>query len=1075
MPTLRLLATSLVTLVAIAVPAIAQDVDAAARQQEAAFQASAPWQDFLADAGGEWRVEWCAATGTPRAIWGSGMPLADWRENSLEEARRHANQLLRERSELLGLGDSEFREVIGARMHRVWSFTFDQFHRGLPVLGGRADVRVHMVGRVSMFGAKAVKIPADFDLLPAFDADTALAIAWQQVGAPTGAPQPGAVKPPRLVIWSDVEAKTLQTPRLQWEVAINNVDAAGNGPIGRYYVDARTGAFARFETDKHECGFDGCTIGKPAHAAPAAATPPAAPALAPINTTVTVMGWTRAGLDGFSPLVNVPLPGLVLNVGTVGAVTTDSNGQFTVNIALPAAVNVSQLDGRHHQPIAGASAPSGSFTIQPGVATTIQLLTSTATAAAAAHTTVTYWVDKVNQWARGILGSSLQLALASNVLPTVNIGLSCNAYYTGNTINFYAVGGGCVNSAFSTVIAHEWGHGLDDRFGGISQTDGLSEGWADIVALYLCDTPNLASGLQTAGEPLRSGDNAALYPCTACGVHTAGQTWMGFAWKLRNRLATTLNSRPFAIAVTNNIVVSTIVADATDQAGAVLEVYLADDDDGNLVNGTPNKADLDWACNQHLLPIPLVTVGVPANNECVSAITVVDGVNGPYTTINATTSAPAWSCGSADRDVWFRYVATQAGTLTVSTCDLASWDTVIEVRGALCTSGVALGCNDDACGPDSSVTVQVGVGSYLIRVGGHLGSTGPFRLYVEGPTAATAASYGAGCYVQSRSFYEYFAPGSFDLASRRMRLSYDPAGFYVASAAGAYVTPSSGAQTLALTDDGVATVALASPLNYPGGTTSSLDVCANGFVSAGVGNGSSATPSVAAWLASFQARWGSWHDFNPAAPGSGQVRFEQIGAMSYVTWQGVYTYGTSSPATFQLQFDRATGNVTYVWNVVALAPGGWLVGFAAAQPNNDPGNRDISTSLNGSGTFVTSPINLAPLALAATPPVLGSTMTLTTTNFTAAAPVGVQILSTTRVDPGFELTPLGMPGCFQHVAPTALYTIAVSGGTATFALPIPNNSALIGFQMFAQSLGFAVGVNAADLITSNGMALRVGL
>jgi len=246
---------------AFSAPTTAQKDVSEAAQQKAAFLSSAPWQAFLADVGGEWSVDWCAATGTPGAIWGSGVPLADWRVNSLEEARRHAHALLRERSELLGLGDSEFREVIGARMSRVWTFTFDQFFRGIPVLEGRADVRVHMVGRVPMFGAKAWRVPADFDVMPAFDADTALAIAWQQVGAPTGAPQPAAVAAPRLVIWADVAAAAPQAPRLYWEVAISNVDAQGNGPIGRHYVDAKTGAYVRFQTDKHECGFAGCTIG----------------------------------------------------------------------------------------------------------------------------------------------------------------------------------------------------------------------------------------------------------------------------------------------------------------------------------------------------------------------------------------------------------------------------------------------------------------------------------------------------------------------------------------------------------------------------------------------------------------------------------------------------------------------------------------------------------------------------------------------------------------------------------------------------------------------------------------------
>ncbi|MFN9277999.1 MAG: hypothetical protein ACK6D2_19950, partial [Planctomycetota bacterium] len=154
-PGRSLVAIPLAAALAFAGPVAAQKHADEAIAPRAAFLSSPAWRTFLDAAGGEWSVDWCAATGTPGAIWGSGLPLADWRENSLAEARRHAHELLRQHADLLGLGASEFREAIGARMHRVWTFTFDQHFRGLPVLGGRADVRVHVVGRVPMFGAKA--------------------------------------------------------------------------------------------------------------------------------------------------------------------------------------------------------------------------------------------------------------------------------------------------------------------------------------------------------------------------------------------------------------------------------------------------------------------------------------------------------------------------------------------------------------------------------------------------------------------------------------------------------------------------------------------------------------------------------------------------------------------------------------------------------------------------------------------------------------------------------------------------------------------------------------------------------
>jgi hypothetical protein len=570
-----------------------------------------PPHDFATVAGGRWITEWSPATGTPCAIWGSGHRLADWRENSLAEARRHAHRLLAEFRDTLLLGSSDFTEAIGARMGRTWSFKFDQSFRGIPCIGGRADVRINMAGTVAMLGSRAWQVPAEFDTTPAIAPEHATAIAWQAHGKPpTGAPQPAKVAPPRLVVWGDVHARERAPFFLAWEVALSNVDRNGDGPVGRFYVDAKTGAVLTFVTDKHECGF---ACRRPGHAAAPAEVPaeaPAAPLAAPVATTVTVMAWTRTGADGFAPLVNIPLAGLVVNVPGIGARTTDGNGQFSIDIAAPVAIGIGPLDGRHHDPILGGNAPAGSWPVTPGVPATIQLLTASATFNAAAHPTTLYWIDRANEWCRGILGNSPELAVADQVVPTVNIASACNAYYVGNTINFYQAGGGCNNTAFSTVIAHEWGHGLDDRYGSLSNNeyDGLSEGWGDILGCYLVDSPILGSGFQSPGVGIRNGNNSTTWPPPR-EVHAAGTVWLGFAWTLRERLAVTLGNRNAAIAVSEDIVIGSITADAWDQPSAVREAFIADDDDGNLLNSTPHYAELEFAAQQKHLPYPMRLLG----------------------------------------------------------------------------------------------------------------------------------------------------------------------------------------------------------------------------------------------------------------------------------------------------------------------------------------------------------------------------------------------------------------------------------------------------------------------------------
>ncbi|MEC7585170.1 MAG: hypothetical protein VYE77_12705, partial [Planctomycetota bacterium] len=104
----------------------------------------------------------------------------------------------------------------------------------------------------------------------------------------------------------------------------------------------------------------------------------------------------------------------------------------------------------------------------------------------------------------------------------------------------------------------------------------------------------------------RNGNNTRTYPPPSQ-VHQAGEVWMGFAWQVRQALDT-IYTRPQAIQISDDIVVGSIVADATNQPDAVREVFIADDDDGNLLNGTPNYASLETAANIKNLPYPEVQI-----------------------------------------------------------------------------------------------------------------------------------------------------------------------------------------------------------------------------------------------------------------------------------------------------------------------------------------------------------------------------------------------------------------------------------------------------------------------------------
>lgn len=666
----------------------------------------AAFERFEQAEGGSWVVKWHPATGTPGTIYGTGLKIADWGRNSLEEGRRHANRLLAEHAELLGLGTSTFQEVIGARMGRTWSFTFDQSFRGVPVLEGRADVRINMSGVVAMLGSRAWPIPEDFNTTPTIGAQVAQAAAWTELG---GEPN-GAVPAPRLVIWGDIASPQLAPFHLAWEVTVHQVDDGDRGKYGRYFVDALTGRVLHYQNDKHDCGLSKCNFRptRPEVDGPSV-TLIEAPSVvedsaAPIPTTVTVQAWTRTGADAFSPLQNIPFPGLEVSVPGVGLRTTDNNGQFVIDINSPVTISINGLNGRHHAPISGSSQPSGSVTVQPGVNATIQLLSSSASSSQAAHTTASYWTDRTNEWARSILGNTSQLNIASGVNVTVNNSNTCNATYSSgsNTTTYYSAGGGCQNTAFSTVVAHEWGHGLDNRYGGISNSnaEGLSEGWGDIIGMYQVDSPILGSGFQSPGQGIRNGNNSRIWPYSSgFSPHGAGEVWMGWAWRLREALRASVGTAA-AIQISEDIVLSSIVADATTRENAVLEVFIADDDDGNLLNGTPHYSELESASIQKGIPYPEVPAFAVFGQACESS-TPMPPPNCPQ--INASGGTLAGTL----RDNDYCYTVNNTATYEVVSFEIYSGTTT--GGNVTCPASIYLESNGEPqANPIATTTITVG-------------------------------------------------------------------------------------------------------------------------------------------------------------------------------------------------------------------------------------------------------------------------------------------------------------------------------------------------------------------------------
>jgi hypothetical protein len=347
--------------------------------------------------------------------------------------------------------------------------------------------------------------------------------------------------------------------------------------------------------------------------------------------------------------------------------------------------------------------------------------------------------------------------------------------------------------------------------------------------------------------------------------------------------------------------------------------------------------------------------------------------------------------------------------------------------------------------------------------------------YTIPPGTALATKFGAGCDSREQSFYEEFGAGAFDLAgtpSTVNSIALNPVGtgYVVSSGSSNWFTPTS--TPIVLTDDSLtAALPLGFTFNYPGGSTTDIKICSNGFVwldATQTAATFSGTPELL--LDSVGARFAPlWHDMNPAVGGAVHFDIDPSGNTAYATWVGVPQFNNNALLTTMQLAISSNGSAEFRYldcaNDVGLT--GWSQGGGA----QDGGAIDISAAI----PFVTE-TDLPPLDLSAlNRPVTNTNHNIEIRDIPANATVGALTIGFSQIaPPGTDLSGLGMPGCFLHAALDFSIGFAVTGATQGFTLPIPNDPALSGGHLYAQGISTAPLLNLAGIITSNGLDIEIG-
>jgi hypothetical protein len=533
------------------------------------------FQSFLAREGGTWHAAFDETTGRISLMYGSGIEVASSGFASIDAARAAAEATLLRFPELWGTELKNLKFASEAKAGGLYVFTWQQEFEGLEVRSARVQVQVHESGRVAALVAEGVAIPEGFSRLPRLAPEQAEA----RVKAGKTLKMSDSIDTKDFLVFVK-GANGSATPVLAYRVDV----AQPSLDLYEFvFVDANDGSILSVEPARYDFDVKGKVTGA-------------------VNTSL---------LGNTGPTAGIPIKNVRVTVAGVGQAVTDANGDYSIATGQTGPFAVSaQLVGPNYNvtPAQGAKLTVNTNTTSQGGFDVADLVFNTSLAEFdTAQTNGAYHHNVVKDYVSSKLPSFTGFA---NQAVNVNLASTCNAYFdpSANSINFYSSGGGCVNTAFSTVIYHEYGHGVDDFYGGIVNSS-LSEAIGDIVAMYTTGQPEVGSGFFGAGTAIRSGENATVWPASNCNnePHCVGETFMGFAWQAYKALKNSLGAAA-GVQVAETDFLGLLPFNNSNITNAVAQVFLIDDNDGNVTNGTPHYADLAAAATSKGFTPPQVTI-----------------------------------------------------------------------------------------------------------------------------------------------------------------------------------------------------------------------------------------------------------------------------------------------------------------------------------------------------------------------------------------------------------------------------------------------------------------------------------
>ena len=545
----------------------------------------AAWQRFTAIAPGRWWASWDHGTAVPNRIYGEGLPVP----NSVADANvaeEYARAFLADHLDLLAPGAAASDFVLAADVSdgETRSIGFYQYKNGMRVLGGQVGFEFK---RDRLFVIHSEAFP-DVQVAPYVmnAARTLTAAARTRTIADTGLADLQAGAPGAPVILPLVADDHVLGYRVVAPIVVDG------GARGRWtvYADPSSGAtIARHQ----DVMFANGTV--------------------QYDVVVRWEGRPRQVLP--AQRMHATVDGASQTTDDAGAVSWSGTGSVSL---------VAGTEGDLVKVVNATAPPTqmDSTTIAPGATVTWSEAQSDALDA---ELNAFVHVQVAKAYVRTFDPSLAYLD--EQTTANVDIAMACNAYYAGGVVNFFAAGTDaagekCGNTGtVADIIYHEYEHGVHEHelVPGVGQFDGaLSEGQSDFIAAEITGDSGVGRGFYlNSDKPLREIDppgSEITWPEDTGEIHAEGMIFSGAMWDLRKQFISELGEAQ-AIPLTNKIFLGVIRRSSTIPS-TVIEALAADDDDGNLANGTPHDCDILTAFGAHgLRPWSATTTqpgGIPA-------------------------------------------------------------------------------------------------------------------------------------------------------------------------------------------------------------------------------------------------------------------------------------------------------------------------------------------------------------------------------------------------------------------------------------------------------------------------------